>query len=219
MSSIEAGLLPVGRPLGPSWKTRIQELLNQDTFFWGTLKGVGKIYVQVLVDAFCSIALAKVYISKMPITADSLLYDRVLPFYNALGVELGAVLTDNGRERSAAARTPTAASCCWPWRASSTAPHAFGSPRTNGFVERMNRTLLDECFRVKGRTERYLTPAEIQRDLDAYLDEYNLRRTHQGYRLQGRTLAQALRVALAIENLPPFVLPEEEPIDSETTAA
>jgi transposase InsO family protein len=25
------------------------------------------------------------------------------------------------------------------------------SPRTNGFVERMNRPLLDECFRVKGR--------------------------------------------------------------------
>ena len=24
------------------------------------------------------------------------------------------------------------------------------SPRINGFVERMNRTLLDECFRIKG---------------------------------------------------------------------
>jgi hypothetical protein len=26
------------------------ELLNQDTFYWGTLKGVGKVYVQVVVD-------------------------------------------------------------------------------------------------------------------------------------------------------------------------
>jgi len=25
------------------------------------------------------------------------------------------------------------------------------SPRTNGFVERMNRTLLDECFGIGGR--------------------------------------------------------------------
>jgi hypothetical protein len=74
-------------------------------------------------------------------------------------------------------------------------------------VERMNRTLLDECFRVKGRTERYLTPAEIQRDLDAYLEDYNLRCTHQGYRVQGRTAAQALREALGVEELPPFVLP------------
>src|SRR5262245_4242693 len=30
--------------------TRPGELLNQDTFFWGSLKGVGKVYVQVVVD-------------------------------------------------------------------------------------------------------------------------------------------------------------------------
>ena len=36
------------------------ELLNQDTFHWGTIKGVGKVYVQVVVDAFCSLAFAKV---------------------------------------------------------------------------------------------------------------------------------------------------------------
>lgn len=50
--------------------------------------------------------------------------------------------------------------------------HQVRSPRTNGFVERMNRTLLDECVRVKGRTEWDLSPAEIQRDLDAYLGQY-----------------------------------------------
>lgn len=74
------------------------ELLNQDTFYWGTLKGVGMIYVQVFVDAFCSLAFAKVYTSKMPITAAELLYDRVLPFYEALGVPVQAVFTDNGPE-------------------------------------------------------------------------------------------------------------------------
>jgi len=194
------------------------ELLNQDTFFWGTLKGVGKVYVQVLVDVFCSIAFAKVYISKMPITACDLLYDRVLLFYNALGIEVGAVLTDNGREFCGR-------SDAHPYElllAMEGIEHRttkVRSPRTNGFVERMNRTLLDECFRVKGRTEWYLSPAEIQRDLDAYLEEYNLRRTHQGYRLQGRTPAQALRDALGVEELPPFVTPEEDPIDSEPSAA
>jgi transposase InsO family protein len=137
--------------------SRPGELLNQDTFFWGTLKGVGKVYVQVLVDVFCSLAFAKVYISKMPITACDLLYDRVFPFYAALGVPIGAILTDNGREF-----------CGRP------DGHPFElllamegiehrttrvrSPRTNGFVERMNRTLLDECFRVKGRTEWYTSP-------------------------------------------------------------
>jgi transposase InsO family protein len=74
------------------------ELLNQDTFYWGTLKGVGTVDVQVVVDVFCSFAFAKVYTSKMPVTACDLLYDRVLPFYEALGVAFGAILTDNGRE-------------------------------------------------------------------------------------------------------------------------
>jgi transposase InsO family protein len=198
--------------------TRPGELLNQDTFFWGTLKGVGKVYVQVLVDVFCSIAFAKVYISKMPITACDLLYDRVLPFYNALGIEVGTVLTDNGREFCGRPDTHLFELLL----AMEGVEHRttkVRSPRTNGFVERMNRTLLDECFRIKGRTEWYLSPAEIQRDLDAYLEEYNLRRSHQGYRLQGRTPAQALREALGVDELPPFVITEEEPIDSEPTAA
>ena len=37
-----------------------------NTFYWGTLKGVGKVHVQVVVDVFCSFAFAKVYTSKMP---------------------------------------------------------------------------------------------------------------------------------------------------------
>ena len=40
------------------------------------------------------------------------------------------------------------------------------APRTNGFVERMNHTLLDECFRVAGRTAWNVGIEEIQRDLD-----------------------------------------------------
>jgi len=84
------------------------------------------------------------------------------------------------------------------------------SPRTNGFVERMNRTLLDECFRIDGRITWYLEPAEIQRDLDRFLRYYNLDRSHQGYRLRGRTPAQALREALGVEDLPPVVAEEEE---------
>lgn len=92
------------------------------------------------------------------------------------------------------------------------------SPRTNGFVERMNRTLLDECFRVAGCQTWYLEPHEIQRDLDRFLENCNLERSHQGYRLKGRTPAQALREALGIGELPPFGLtPEQE--DTTTPAA
>jgi len=34
----------------------------------------------------------------MPITACDLMHDRVLPFYENLGLTVGAVLTDNGRD-------------------------------------------------------------------------------------------------------------------------
>jgi len=82
----------------------------------------------------------------------------------------------------------------------------------------MNRTLLDECFRVAGRTTWYTTPQEIQRDLDRFLEYYNLQRSHQGYRLQGRTPAQALRETLGLDDLPALIPPattdDEEVINS-----
>jgi len=177
------------------------ELLNQDTFYWGSLKGVGKVYVQVVVDTFCSLAFAKCYSSKMPITACDLLYERVLPFYDVLGVPVAAILTDNGREFCGRPDNH-------PYElllAIEDIEHRntnVRSPRTNGFVERMNRTLLDECFRVKGRETFYLSIAEIQRDLDAFMLHYNTERSHQGYRLKGQTPAAALRAALRIDQLP-----------------
>ena len=186
--------------------TRPGELLNQDTFYWGTLKGVGKVYVQVVVDTFCSLAFAKVYNSKMPITACDLLYERVLPFYDALGVSVGAVLTDNGREFCGKPESH-------PYElllAIEDIEHRntrVRTPRTNGFVERMNRTLLDECFRIAGRQTWYIGIDEIQRDLDRFLRYYNLERSHQGYRLQGRTPAQALREALGRDDLPSLDFP------------
>lgn len=125
-------------------------------------------------------------------------------FYDALGVPVQAVLTDNGREfRGRAERHPYELLL-----ALHDIEHRrtrIRSPRTNGFVERMNRTLLDECFRIKGRTTWYTSPDEIQRDLDEYLSFYNLKRSHQGCRLKGRTPAQALREALGRKRLPAIV--------------
>jgi len=177
---------------------------------------VGKVYVQVVVDVFCSLGFAKGYNSKMPVTACDLLYERVLPFYEALGVPVGAILTDNGREF-----------CGKP----ETHPYELllqledvehrttkvRSPRTNGFVGRMNRTLLEECFRVQGRQTWYVEIEEIQRDLDRFLAYYNLERSHQGYRLNGRTPAQALREALGQAELPSLVYAQIESAEQEQT--
>ena len=67
--------------------------------------------MQVVVDAVCSVAFARVYASKMPVTAAELLYDRVLPFYKALGVPVQTDLTDNGPEYCGRAEPIPTTSC------------------------------------------------------------------------------------------------------------
>jgi len=58
--------------------------------------------------------------------------------------------------------------------------------RTNGFVERFNRTVLDEFFRTAFRDKFYETVAALQEDLDAWLHHYNHERPHRGYRNMGK---------------------------------
>jgi len=60
------------------------------------------------------------------------------------------------------------------------------TPRTNGFVERFNRTVLDEFFREAFRKKFYASLEELQDDLDAWLVYYNTERPHRGYRNMGQ---------------------------------
>jgi hypothetical protein len=55
------------------------------------------------------------------------------------------------------------------------------------------------------------------RDLDVFIACYNEQRMHQGYRLKGRTPAQALREALGIDCLPAFAPPSDRPETEEET--
>ena len=71
---------------------------SQDTFYVGTLKGVGRIYQQTFVDTYSKVACAKLYTTKTPITAADLLNDRVLPLFDEHGLPLLRMLTDRGTE-------------------------------------------------------------------------------------------------------------------------
>lgn len=71
---------------------------SQDTFYVGTLKGVGRVYQQTYVDTYCKIAHAKLYTSKTPITAADLLNERVLPYYEEHELPVLRILTDRGTE-------------------------------------------------------------------------------------------------------------------------
>ena len=59
-------------------------------------------------------------------------------------------------------------------------------------IERFHRTVQDEHFRVMGRTRWYEGLAEIQADLETYLEKYNRRRPHPGIGTNGKTSSEVL---------------------------
>lgn len=71
---------------------------SQDTFYVGTFKGVGRVYQQTFVDTYSKVAFAKLYTTKIPITAADTLNDRVLPFFEQHGLPMLRILTDRGTE-------------------------------------------------------------------------------------------------------------------------
>ena len=71
---------------------------SEDTFYVGTLKGVGRIYQQTFVDTYSKWVAAKLYTTKTPITAADLLNDKVLPFFAEQDMGMIRILTDRGTE-------------------------------------------------------------------------------------------------------------------------
>lgn len=162
------------------------DLVAVDTFMVGTLKGVGRVYLQTVVDCYSRYAWGRLYSNKMPVTAVHVLNNDVLPFFERHNLKIYTILSDNGREY-----------CGRP----DNHPYEIflqlediehrttkvRRPQSNGFVERLHRTLLDEHFRIMGRKKFYESIDEMQKDLDVYLKKYNEQRPHQGRNMNGRT--------------------------------
>ena len=66
------------------------------------------------------------------------------------------------------------------------------SSQTNGICERFHRTIQEEFYATAFRKKVYRTVEELQEDLDRWLDEYNLNRTHQGKYCFGKTPMRTL---------------------------
>ena len=176
----------------------------QDTFYVGNMKGVGRIYQQTFIDTYSKVVFAKLYDRKTPITAAEILNDRVLPFFDEHGIVLCRVLTDRGTEY-----------CGNPehhdyelYLAVEDIDHTrtkTKSPQTNGICERFHRTVLDGFYRVAFRKKIYRTIDELQGDLDAWVNEYNESRPHQGRWCYGKTPMQTFldMVPIAKEKLLP----------------
>jgi len=159
---------------------------SQDTFYVGTLKGVGRIYQQTFVDTYSKVAAAKLYTSKTALAAADLLNDRVLPLFEAHGAQLLRMLTDRGTEFCGRHDEH-------PYElflALNDIDHTrtkVKHPQTNGICERFHKTILQEFYQIAFRKKLYRNLEELQEDLDVWILKYNEQRTHQGKMCCGRT--------------------------------
>ncbi len=164
---------------------------SQDTFYVGTLKGVGRIYQQTFVDTYSKWAAAKLYTTKTPITAADLLNDKVLPFFAEQGMGMIRILTDRGTEYCGKPETHDYQLYLALNEIEHTKTKA-NHPQTNGICERFHKTILQEFYQVAFRRKIYRSIEELQADLDDWLAYFNNDRTHQGKMCCGRTPMQTL---------------------------
>ena len=140
---------------------------GQDTFYIGTLKGVG-----------CSkLTFAKLYDRKTPLVAADLLNDRVIPFFDAQQIPPSQVLTARSTEYCGAPERHEYERYLAVENIDHTRPKVK-SPQTNGIVERFHKTVFKEFYMLAFRRKIYVDIEQLQRDLDAWLQEYNQLRPH-----------------------------------------
>ena len=159
---------------------------SQDTFYVGTLKGVGRVYQQTYVDTYCKVAHAKLYTTKTPITAADMLNDKVLPFCAEHDLPVLRILTDRGTEYCGRVDKHDFQLFLTINDIDHTRTRVK-SPQTNGICERFHKTILQEFYQVTFRKKLYQSIEELQADLDTWIDVYNKERTHQGKMCCGRT--------------------------------
>jgi transposase InsO family protein len=171
----------------------------QDTFYVGTLKGVGRIYQQTFIDTYSKVAFAKLYDRKSALVASDILNDRVLPFFDEHYVPLLRVLTDRGTEYCGKQEHHEYQLYLGIENIDHSKTRAR-SPQSNGICERFHKTVLDEFYRIAFRRKIYNNLDELQADLDTWIKQYNEARVHSGKYCFGKTPMQTFLDSIPLVN-------------------
>lgn len=167
---------------------------SQDTYYVGTMKGVGRIYQQTFIDTYSRVAQAKLYLEKTAITAADMLNDRVVPFYDEHDVNLLRILTDRGTEYCGKVENHSYQL----YLAMEDIDHSktkANHPQTNGICERFHKTMKNEFYDIAFRKKIYTSIEELQIDVDHWIAKYNEQRPHSGKHCYGKTPMQTFREA------------------------
>lgn len=163
---------------------------SQDTYYVGTIKGVGRIYQQTFIDTYTRVAFAKLYDGKHAITSADILNDRVLPFFEEQKIPLLRILTDRGTEYKGEYDL---------YLQIEDIDHSktqVRHPQSNGICERLHRTMQDEFYAITFRKKLYNNVEDLQNDLDEWLRYYNNERPHSGRYCYGKTPMQTFNESI-----------------------
>jgi len=169
----------------------------QDTYFVGTMKGVGRIYQQTFIDSYSRIAFAQLYTEKTAVTAAHALNEAVLPWFNEQEVPLLRTLTDRGTEYCGRVEEHAYQL----FLAVENIDHSktkARSPQTNGICERFHRTMKQEFYDIAFRKKVYSSLDELQAEVNEWLKKYNEVRPHSGRYCYGKTPMQTFLEGKAI---------------------
>lgn len=170
---------------------------SQDTFYVGTLKGVGRVYQQTFIDTYSRVAFAKLYDRKTALVAADMLNDRVVPFFEEHEIPLLRMLTDRGTEYCGNREHHEYQLYLAIENVDHTKTKAK-SPQTNGICERFHKTLLQEFYQIAFRKKVYETIEQLQADLDEWIDHYNSERPHSGRYCYGKTPMETFQASVPI---------------------
>jgi transposase InsO family protein len=184
---------PEPRPRPPVGRLNVSdpgELVQMDCFRIGRLTGTkGVVWQYTAIDVGSAYAWAEIHATPHNPSSHytSLLAKRVARDLKRFGWKIDAFMTDNGSEFRNRHFANTVAELGAELRFIRS-----GRPQTNGCVERLHGTILEECW--KPAFARYLVPRYLglREDLHRYLGYYNFDRAHTGRWTRGRTPAQVI---------------------------
>jgi transposase InsO family protein len=131
--------------------------------------------------------LPRFYTNKKDDSAIDFVKTKALPVYDIFGIPLDRILTDNGKEYTTHwvndKHDYEIFLASYGIRHTKIKPRC---PKSNGMVERFNRTLLEEFYQIAMLNKVYTSLDQLQDDLDKFIYYYNFKRTNQGYRLKGK---------------------------------
>ena len=184
---------PEPHPVSPERHLQVDhpgELVQMDCFYVGRLQGTkGAVWQYTALDvgsAWCWAELHTSAVKHPESRRSSALARRVAADLAAWGWTVEAIMTDHGTEFAGAFPTTLNELGVKHRRI------VAGRPQTNGCVERVHETILEECW--KPAFARHLLPniTGLREELRRYLRYYNTDRAHTGRWTRGRTPEQVI---------------------------